>query len=178
MAETLFISPKELTEGTILGGNVDVDKYLPFILETQLQTIESLLGTELYDKMIADYGNDITNGVFVSSNVTGDYLTLLNDYIKPITKYESVASYITISPYTLGNAGVFKRTAENKEVVDYKEVERLSQKYSSIAQMYIGRFEKWITNNTLEEYKTLQDEVNASKNVTLNNGWYFGNKQR
>lgn len=174
--EVLFISPKELIESTILGGNVDVDKYLPFILETQLKSIEELLGTELYDKMVTDYGNDIVNGVFTPNNVTGDYLNLLTDYIKPITKYESVASYITVAPYTLGNAGVFKRTADNKEVVDYKEVERLSQKYSAIAQMYVGRFEKWIEKNNLIEYKTNQDEVNASKNLNLNNGWYFGDK--
>tara|TARA_R110000796_G_scaffold111147_1_gene222667 strand:- start:136 stop:663 length:528 start_codon:yes stop_codon:yes gene_type:complete len=174
--EILFISPSEMVESTILGGNVGVDKTLPFILETQMQTIESLLGSELYDKMIIDYGNDVLNGVFTPNNVTGNYLTLLNDYIKPITKYESVASYITVSPYTLGNSGIFKRTADNKETVDYVEVERLSQKYSSIAQMYVGRFEKWILKNPLSEYKTIQDEVNASKNLNLNPTWYFGNK--
>ena len=174
--EILFISPKELTRSTMLGGNVDISKYLPFILETQLQTIESMLGTELYDKMITDYGNDVSNGVFTPNNVTGNYLILLNDYIKPVTKYESVASYIEVAPYTLGNSGIFKRTADNKEVVDSKEVERLSSKYSSIAQMYVGRFEKWITNNPLPEYKTLQDDVNANKNLNLNNGWYFGDK--
>lgn len=176
MAEVLFISPKEMVEDTMLGGNVDVDKYMPFILQTQRKVIESLLGTELYDKMITDYGNDISNGVFTPNNVTGDYLTLLNDFIKPITKYESVASYITISPYSLGNSGIYKRTAENKETVDYKEVERLSQFYSSIAQTDVGRFDKWIGLNKLPEYKTVQDEVNATTNVNLNNDWYFGNK--
>ena len=42
--------------------------------------------------------------------------------------------------------------------------------------MYVGRFEKWIEKNNLIEYKTNQDEVNASKNLNLNNGWYFGDK--
>lgn len=176
MAQVLFISPKELTEETILGGNVDVDKYVPFILETQLKTIEELLGTELYDKMITDYENDIINGVFVPNNVTGNYLILLNDYIKPITKNETIGTYIKVAPYTLGNAGVFKRTGDNTETVNSDEVERLAGHYHSVAQMYVGRFHKWIEKNPLNEYKTTQDEVNASKNINLNNGWYFGDK--
>jgi hypothetical protein len=39
MAELLFITPQEITETTIVGGNVDFDKYVPCILETQLKTI-------------------------------------------------------------------------------------------------------------------------------------------
>ena len=41
--------------------------------------------------------------------------------------------------------------------------------------MYVNRFHKWIGLNPLTEYKTKQDEVDASKNINLNNGWYFGN---
>ena len=166
MAELLFITPQEITETTIVGGNVDFDKYVPCILETQLKTIEELLGSELYNKIV----NDLEG-----TGLSGDYLILFNDYIKPITKNESVATYILISPYSLGNGGLFKRTFNGVETIDFKEVENLSQRYSSIAQMYINRFHKWIEANPLEEYKTQQEEVNASKNINLNNGWYFGN---
>jgi hypothetical protein len=162
----LFVTPEEITSTTIVGGNVDVDKYLPFVLETQKDTIENLLGSELYDKIITD----ITN-----NTLTGLYLELYNDFIKPITKYQSVASYILISPMTLGNGGLFRRTYQGVETVDYREVERVSQIYSAKAQMYIVRFQKWIELNYLAEYILLQDEVNPSKNVNLNNGWYFGN---
>ena len=166
MAELLFITPQEITETTIVGGNVDFDKYVPCILETQLKTIEELLGSELYNKIV----NDLEG-----TGLSGDYLILFNDYIKPITKNESVATYILISPYSLGNGGLFKRTFNGVETIDYKEVQNLSQRYSSISQMYINRFHKWIEANHLEEYKTQQEEVNASKNINLNNGWYFGN---
>lgn len=166
MAELLFITPQEITEITIVGGNVDVDKYIPCILETQLKTIEELLGSELYDKIKTDYENSV---------LTGDYLTLFNEFVKPITIHQSTASYILQSPYSLGNGGLFKRTFNGVETVDYKEVERLSQTYSSTAQKYINRFHKWISKHELSEYKTYQDEVNASTNINLNNGWYFGN---
>jgi hypothetical protein len=165
MPELLFVNPQDLMDNTILSGDVDVDKLKPIILETQLKSIEELLGTELYDKIVTDIEGDV---------LTGLYETLFNDYIIPITRNQAVASYILISPYTVGNGGMFKRTYNGVETTDYKEVERLSQIYSSTAQMYINRFNKWIRLNPLTEYKTYQDEVNASVNINLNNGWYFG----
>jgi len=161
----LFVTPEEITTTTIVGGNVDVSKYLPFVAETQKDTIENLLGTELYDKIISDIEND---------TLTGLYLELYTDFLKPITKYQSVASYILISPLTLANGGLFRRTYQGIESVDYREVERVSQIYSSKAQMYIDRFNKWIGLNDLIEYNLNQDEVNPSRNMNLNNGWYFG----
>lgn len=167
MAELLFITPAEMTATTIMGGNVDTDQYTYCILDVQLKVIEELLGTELYDKIVTD---------LEGAGLSGLYLTMFDNYIKPITKYEACADYISVAPYTLGNAGLFKNAPEGKEIVEEKEVERLSLRYHSRAQMYVGRFLKWINLNAtnIPEYKTNQDEVNASKTQRLNTGWYFG----
>lgn len=162
MAELLFVTPQEMTSSTILSGNTDTDKYLFCILNTQLTTIEPLLGTELYDKIISD---------IEAETLTGLYLELYTDFIKPITKNEALAQYIEIASYMVDNAGIYKRSGENVEVVDKDEVQYLSGKYKSLAQMYVTRFEKWICKNPLLEYKTIQDEVNALKNINLNVGW-------
>ncbi len=90
MAEFLFITPEELIQGTIIGGNVDVDKYITSVANAQIQVIEPLLGTELYDKIKLDAQND---------TLTGLYETLYNDFVKPITKAEATAEYIEISSY-------------------------------------------------------------------------------
>jgi hypothetical protein len=162
MAELLFVTPQEMTNSTILSGNTDTDKYLFCILNTQLTTIEPLLGSELYDKIISD---------IEAETLTGLYLELYTDFIKPITKNEALAQYIEIASYMVDNAGIYKRSGENVEVVDKDEVQYLSGKYKSLAQMYVTRFEKWICKNPLLEYKTIQDEVNALKNINLNVGW-------
>ena len=163
MADLLFITPQEMTDTTIIGGNVDVDKYTMCILSTQLRVIEPLLGTLLYDKIIAD---------IEASTLAGLYLTLFNDFIKPITKYEACANYIAISPYSLTNGGLFKNNPENAVAVGVKEVDNLSEKYSSMAQMFIDRFNKWISKNELSEYKLTQDEVDA-QDIHINNTWTF-----
>ena len=152
MAEKLFITPSDITKTTILGGNVDIDKYLFCIADAQITVIEPLLGSELYDLMITD--------LTFPSTYTGLYETLYVDYIRPITKNQSIANYIEIASYTLDNAGLFKHSPENAEVVDKNEAQFLGGKYHNMAQMYIQRFDKWICKNgaSISEYKTRQDE--------------------
>lgn len=168
MAELLFIQPSELTKTTILGGNVDPDKYKFCILNAQITVIEPLLGTELYDKIVADV---------TSATITGNYETLYNEYVKPITKNEALAQYLEIASYTVNNGGIFKHSPEGADIVDKEEAQFLAGKYHTLAQMYIKRFQKWICKNTLSEYKHYQDEVNASKNVKVTAGWHLGHTE-
>lgn len=165
MAELLFIQPSEIAQTTILGGNVDVDKYMFNVLNTQISVIEPLLGTELYDYIITNF-----------ATLSGDYLTLYTDYVKPTTKNEALAQYIEMASYTLNNAGLFKHQPEAAEIVDKEEAQFLAGKYHALAQMYIRRFDKWICKNPLTEYKTYQAEVNASKQMKVTGGWYLGSR--
>ena len=73
----------------------------------------------------------------------------------------------------LTNGGLLKHAADNNEIPTIGEVETLSNKYDSIAQMYIERFDKWICNNSIPEYLTSQDEVNAERDLKITGGWYI-----
>ena len=75
MAEFLFITPQELKSTTILGGNVDQDKFLFSIANVQIITIQRLLGTELYDVILSGAEAD---------TLTGLYLELYDKFVKPI----------------------------------------------------------------------------------------------
>lgn len=167
MAILLFVTPLELVQATLMGGNVDVDKYAPIMENVQDKTIQEMLGTELYDKIIADK---------IANTITGVYLTILNDFVKPVTKFETCANYITLAPFVLGNAGLFKNQPDKAIQVEKEEKESLSQWHHAIAEMHKNRFLKWINLNSasVTEYKTIQDEVDASKSQNLNTGWYFG----
>jgi hypothetical protein len=164
----LFITPQEIASTTILGGNVDIDKYSFEIENAMITVIEPLLGTLLYDKIVTDWTADA---------LAGDYLILFEEYVQPITKNEATAEYIEISSYILANGGLFKHAPDNAEVVDKDEAQFLGGKYHNLAQMYILRFNKWICKNTITEYKTWQDDVNASKTMTVRSGWHFGSKR-
>ena len=152
-----------MTATTILGGNVDPDKYIANIAMAQISVIEPLLGTELYDKITSD---------FEGNTLAGLYSTLFTEFVKPITKHEALAEYIEVSPFLLENGGAFKHAADNREAMTPAEIEILAGKYHGLAQMYIKRFEKWICKNTITEYKHYQDEVNAQK-IQVQGGLYF-----
>lgn len=166
MATLLFITPQEITETTIIGGNVDFDKYTEHISNVMKTVIEPLVGSELYDY--------IYDGV-LNNTLTGDYLILYEKFIKPITKNEACAEYITMSGFMIKNGGAFKHQPDDAEIMSKDEKAEVSDIYSSKADVDVQRFLKWICLNPLPEYKTSQDEVNASKDITLRSGWYFGN---
>lgn len=164
MAETLFITPQEIATTTILGGNVDPDKYAFCVAQVQITFIEPLLGSELYDKIKAD---------FIADTLTGDYENLFNEFVKPITKAKALAEFIEIAGLTLANGGLFKHSPENSEIPTTQEVLALSNKYDAVVDMYVQRFQKEICKNPVPEYKTYQDEVNASKTMKATYGWSF-----
>jgi hypothetical protein len=162
MAEFLFVTPQEIASTTIMGGNVDVDKYIFCIANTQATVIEPLLGSLLYEKILEDAEND---------DLSGDYLILYNKYIKPITKYQSVAQYVEIGSIIVSNGGIFKHVAENSEIVTREELLSLSQQYRAFAQMYVQRFNRWICKNPIAEYKNNQEDVLPNKDLKLTAGW-------
>ena len=152
MAEILLITPQEITDTTILGGNVDVDKYKFCILDTQVRVIEPLLGTLLYKYILTN-----------RATLTGEYLTLFNDYVKPILKFSTVANYLEIASFMVDNGGIFKHTAENKDIPSMQEVTALVQKYNSLCDMYILRFDKWNGKNNIPEYGRCQNPKISTK---------------
>jgi hypothetical protein len=157
--EILLIRPSEITEFTPLGGNVDIDKYKPCIFDVQVTVIEPLLGTELYEKIRTDFNNDA---------LSGDYLILYNNYLKPILRHQVFAEYSEIASYIVGNGGIFKHQPADSQVVDKNEVQYLAQTQRTKAQAYVDRAKKWLCANPLPEYNTC-DTIN----VKVTSGWYL-----
>jgi len=167
MAEYLFITPTDLKSTTVLGGNVDEDKYLFCVADIQITLIERLLGTELYDKIKSEAD---------AGTITGDYETILNEYVKPITKHAALANYIKIANFQVGNGGVFKNAPDQKQIVEADEIDELAERYRNMADVYVLRFNKWICKNSasIPEYKLEQDDVNASRDISNSSGWWLG----
>lgn len=168
--ETLFITPKYLTENTHLDGNTDFVNYNFHIAEVQIDVIEKMLGTELYDKILEDFIND---------SLAGLYLDIFEKYVKPVTKYMAVSEYIK-TPYTVGKGGVYKNRGENRENLSPEELENFSARYTSRGQSFIGRFEKFIELNkdNIPEYKTNQDEVDAGNQTKIMDIMFLDNNSQ
>ena len=135
MAEFLFISPTEIKQSTVVGGNVDDDKFVFVISDVQNTTILPLLGQELYEVILAGADAD---------NLTGLYLELYTKYVQPITKFQTVANFVLISNYNVANGGSVSHTSDNAQLMSAEELTRLSNTYAGMADTFIDRFEEWI----------------------------------
>lgn len=158
MAELLFITPQEIARTTIVGGNVEADKYSFCIFNVQITYIQPMLGDDLYNKIVSDLEGD---------TLTGDYETLFNEYIKPITKYYAVAEYLDISNYVSVNKGLLKPTSENSTTPERREVDMVAGKYRSLGQAFVVRFEHWISENNLPEWNKCE-----ATDIQQSFGWY------
>ena len=71
---TLFISSTRLKKDTALGGSVDDNLIMPYILLAQDMYILPVLGTDLDAKIKAD---------IQAGSLAGNYKTLVETYIQP-----------------------------------------------------------------------------------------------
>lgn len=167
MADILFVEPKELIEASIMGGNIDYDKFTYQILQVQTMVLEPLLGSELYDKILAD---------LEAETLTGIYETIFKEYVQPITRNEAVAEIIELGAYAFNNAGIFRHLPADAEPITKSETQYVAQKYKAVAQAFVQRFNKFICKNLSDvpEYKAVQDEVNADRGLHLTGGWFLG----
>lgn len=143
MAKALFISRNDLVNKTPLGGNVDADKILPFVEVAQETHIQSLLGTDLYDKISAD---------IVAGNLTGDYLNLVNTYVKPVLVHYAIVDYLAFAPFTIGNGGVYKHQSENSQPVTEGEMAYLMENQRKTAKSYAERLIDHLQYNASTKY--------------------------
>jgi hypothetical protein len=166
MAQALFVTTKDIAQFTALNGNVDTDKFIQFVKIAQDIHIQNYLGTDLYDKIGAD---------IVADTLAGNYLTLVNTYIKPMVIHWAMVEYLPFSAYTIANKGVYKHSAENSETVDKGEVDFLIGKETSIAEHYTERFVKFICYNSTDypEYNSnTEDGMYPDRDVNYTN-WFL-----
>jgi hypothetical protein len=168
--EALFITKEDITRLTVMGGSVDVDKYVQFIKIAQDLHIKKFLGENLFNKYQVLLQSGDINLV-----ANADYKLLLDVYIKFMTIHWSMVEFLPFAAYTIGNKGVYKHTSETGEVVSKEEVDALIEKERDIAQSYTNRFIDHITNNSAL-YPEYLINVNGQMHPTKKNnfsGWHL-----
>jgi len=166
MATALFISRTDLVKNTIIDGNVDTDKFIQFIKIAQEIHITNYLGSKLYDKISAD---------IVANTLTGDYLSLVSDYIQPMLIHFAMVEYLPFASFQIKNGGVFKHSSESSESVSKSEIEFLIQKQRDFSEYYTRRFVDYICFNSTKFPEYLNNsgsDVDPDKDVNPTN-WVF-----
>ena len=164
MATALFISRTDLIKNSILDGNVDTDKFIQFVKIAQQIDIQNYLGTDLYNKISAD---------IIADNLTGNYLSLVEDYVQPMLIHYAMMQYLPFVAYQIKNGGISKHSSENADSVSKDEVDYLVNKERNFAEYYTRRFIDYISfhEEDFPEYNSNNNEDISPDTNDLFNGW-------
>jgi len=151
MATALFITRTDLVKNSIVNGSVDTNKFIQFIKIAQEIHIQNYLGSSLYDKISAD---------IVAGTLSGDYETLVEDFVKPMLIHFAMVDYLPFAAYQVNEGGIVKYLPENAESVQKTEVDYLVDKHRGFAQFYTRRMIDYIQFNQSKypEYNTNEQD--------------------
>ena len=139
MATALLVTTDDLKNNTIIDGNVDTAKFIQFMRIAQEIHIQNYLGTSLYRAIQAK---------IIAGTLGGDYLGLVNNYLKDMVIYFAMVDYVPFSAFQISNGGVFKHRSENSDTATQEEIETLTEKYRQFAQFFTRRFLDYICDNS------------------------------
>ena len=165
MAEALLITRKDVVKFTSVSANLDTDKFIQYVKIAQDKHIENYLGTDLLESIQTK---------IVAGTLSGNYLTLVNEYVKPCLIHWTMVEMLPFSAYTIANKGVFKHNSENASNVEKDEVDFLIEKERNIAQYYTERFIDYMSFNASGKYPEYftnsNDDIYPDKNANFE-GW-------
>ena len=137
---TLFISATRLKKDTALGGSVDDNLIMPYILLAQDMHILPILGTDLD----AYLKNKIQLG-----SLTGNYEILVETYIQPaLVQF----AFSTLAPYLRlrfsNNSVVVMGATEQSSSATYDDIKPLMDTATDAAEFYRQRAIDYLQNNS------------------------------
>ena len=173
MAFTYLISETFVKERTPLDANVDQKIITPIIRDAQMLYIRRILGTDLYNKIVADALANAQSG----TPLVEPYKTLLNTYVVNILLFRVMADVVDYISFKQRNNGVIRQGNEGGSAASVQEIQRLADKYSGKAEAWEYELNEWLCEkqDDLPEYTDNDDEGDFAPNKTHHvNGLYLG----
>ena len=137
---TLYISATRLKSDTALGGSVNDDLIMPYILLAQDMYILPILGTDLDAKLKAE---------IEAGTLANKYKTLVTDYIqKALVQF----AFSELAPFMRlrfsNNSIVVMGSTEQSSSATYDDIKPLMDRAKDAGEFYRQRTIDYISNNT------------------------------
>jgi len=127
---------------TTIGGNVDFDKIVPFINESQTIYLQDKTGTNLLKKVI-----ELIDTNEIDQPQNADYKFLLTEYMTPIVAYNAAANFVRSHAITVENAGVLRNQPIDTFVPEMSVVDVHAQRFNDVCAYIVNRMIEHITFN-------------------------------
>lgn len=150
MAQVILLSEATLKQRSILQDNVDMKVVSPAILDVQEEYILPILGTSLYNDLLEQVTNTLTN----------DYRTLLDDYITRCMIWYCKFELPMDLTYKYFNKSVGVMNAENMNAASMDELQYVLNRAKNKAEWYAERLTKFLLSNPTK-YPLYLNQPNA-----------------
>tara|TARA_R100000541_G_scaffold390_2_gene3310 strand:- start:1336 stop:1827 length:492 start_codon:yes stop_codon:yes gene_type:complete len=150
---------------SVVNLNVDDELIHPQIIKAQNLNIERVLGTNLFDVLIAE----VTSGA-----VSDRMVTLLEDYIQPALVEWVTYSGILYFNYKITNKAVVKKSSDNSEASSLNEVNFLRQSVRDDAEYYTDRLAKYLCANEVLYPEYIEGNINDDDIVPSKKSFFGG----
>lgn len=168
MAKVLLLSTDKLKRNTPIQDNIDDDILKPYIYKSQDTHLQMSLGTDLYAKI----KNEVQAGT-----ISGNYKTLLDDYIQPMLIEWSLYESLPFISLKLTNKSIVRGNSEFSVEGDLDDLKYLRNSVRDIAEFYSQRLTNYIReySNNFPEYQTNSglDKI-VPNSTSYFNGVYLG----
>ena len=158
---TYFITIEELKQ-TTFNANLDDEYIAPALEEAQSIYLREIIGDLLYSSITSKIDEE---------TLSGKYLTLVNQYIKPYLTYKVQSVIVIPLNNKTRNAGVIQQYDQGFNTSTMKDTAYLADYYNSRAEFYANRLTTYLQKNAADfpEYGYSDDNITqptTSQNVT------------
>ena len=163
---TLYISSTRIKKDTALGGSVDDNIIMPYILLAQDMFILPVLGTDLDNKL----KSDIQGG-----SLSGDYKTLVETYIQPALVQFSFAE---LAPFLrlrfVNNSVVIQGDTDTGSSATYEDIKPLMNRAKDAAEFYRQRLIDYLRDKGTSAFPEYGSNDDAGELSPTTRNYYAG----
>ena len=161
---TLYISATRLKRDTALGGSVDDNLIMPYILLAQDMYILPILGTDLDAKLKSE---------IQAGTLAGDYKTLMEDYIQKSLVQFAFAELVPFMRLRfVNNAVVVMGATDQSASASYDDLKPVMDRAKNAAEFYRQRTIDYLRDKGSASFPEYSSNTDAGElSPTVNN--YF-----
>ena len=168
MAFANLLDTDYLFKRSMVDSNVDTKLLTTFITTAQDLHIQSILGENLYNK--------IMNDVASTGTTTGGYLILLQNYIMPAHMWWTIYEALPFISFKITNKSVTQKASPNDPIANSTDLNWLRNITRNNAEFYTQRIREYIVNDPSsfpEYYTSIGIERIVPKRTTYFSGIYL-----
>ncbi len=142
MERIFLISAQDLKDYTPVNNNVDDSLLHNAIMEAQEITLQELLGTKLYKKIL-----QLVNDDEIGLDANEKYKTLLDEHITKVVLYDALLRAIPYIHYKVVNKGITTQFSTESSTTTVAEMEFLMDQIKNNKEFFATRLSRHLLAN-------------------------------